>query len=133
MSPTFTRTARAYASRQPLRSGRVRVRAIPELLTLLEQASEGLGEVEVTQAYGCDAVAAGGRAYALVAPDGRIGVRLPDWDLFTAAFELPGSEPLYENERRVGHWVLLPGAVRTTRGALGEWVRRAHGLTAVDV
>ena len=69
-----------------------------------------------------------GRAYALVAPDGRIAVRLPDWDLFTAAFELPGSEPLYENERRVGHWVLLPGAVRhaPARSANGCAGRRAH-------
>ena len=106
---------------------------LPELLTLLEELSAGMGEVELTQAHGCDAVATRGRAYALVAPDGRIGVRLPDWDLFTAAFELPGSEPLYENERRVGHWVLLPGAVRHDGGALGEWVRRAHELTAVDV
>jgi hypothetical protein len=105
----------------------------PEILSLIEQASEGLGDVELTRAYGCDAVSAGGRAFALVVPDGRIAVRLPDWDLFTAAFELPGSEPLYENERRVGHWVLLPGAVRHEGGALGEWVRRAHELTAVDL
>jgi hypothetical protein len=104
-----------------------------ELLTLLQQASDDLGDVELTRAYGCDAVSVGGRAYALVTPDGRIGVRLPDWDLFTAAFELPGSEPLYERERRVGHWVLLPGAVRHDSGALREWVRRAHELTAVDV
>jgi hypothetical protein len=104
-----------------------------EVLTLLEQLSAGLGGAEPAQAYGCDAVATRGRAYALVVPDGRVAVRLPDWDLFTAAFELPGSEPLYENERRVGHWVLLPGAVRHDVDALGEWLRRAHELTAVDV
>ena len=86
-------------------------------------ASEGLGDVETTQAHGCDAVAARGRAYALVAPDGRIAVRLPDWDLFAAAYELPGSEPLYENGERLGHWVLLPGAVRDDRA-------RAHGVGA---
>jgi hypothetical protein len=106
---------------------------LPELVTLIEQLSEGLGDVEQTQAHGCDALATRGRAYALVAPDGRIAVRLPDWDLFTAAFELPGSDPLYENERRVGHWVLLPGAVRHDGDALGEWLRRAHELTAVEV
>jgi hypothetical protein len=105
----------------------------PQILSLVEQASEGLGDLELTQAHGCEAVATGGRPFALVVADGRIAVRLPDWDLFTAAFELPGSEPLYENERRVGHWVLLPGAVRHDAGALGEWVRRAHELTAVDV
>jgi hypothetical protein len=105
----------------------------PELLALIEQASDGLADVALTRAYGCDAVSAAGRAYALVVPAGRIAVRLPDWDLFTAAFELPGSEPLYENERRVGHWVLLPGAVQHDTRALGEWVRRAHELTAVDV
>jgi hypothetical protein len=102
-------------------------------MTVLEQASEGLGDVERAQAHGCDAVSARGRAYALVAPDGRIAVRLPDWDLFTAAFELPGSEPLYENGQRVGHWVLLPAPVGHDTAALGEWVRRAHELTAVDV
>jgi hypothetical protein len=105
----------------------------PELVSLLEEASAGLGEVQVTEAHGCDAISADGRAFALVAPDGRIAVRLPDWDLFTAAFELPGSEPLYDNERRVGHWVLLPGAVRHDGDALREWVRRARVLTAVDV
>jgi hypothetical protein len=106
---------------------------LPQTVALLEQLSESLGDVQLTRAHGCDAVSACGRAYALVVPDGRIAVRLPDWDLFTAAFELPGSEPLYENERRVGHWVLLPGAVRHDVDALGEWLRRAHELTAVDV
>jgi hypothetical protein len=105
----------------------------PELVTLLEESSEGLGDVETTEAYGCDAVSARGRPYALVSPDGRIAVRLPDWDLFTAAFELPGSDAFYENHRRIGHWVLLPGAVRYDHAAIREWVRRAHELTAVDV
>jgi hypothetical protein len=106
---------------------------LEELVTLLEQLSDGLGDSKPTRAHGCDAVASRGRAYALVAPDGRVAVRLPDWDLFTAAFELPGSEPLYANELRIGHWVLLPGAVRHDAGALAEWLRRAHELTAVDL
>ena len=105
----------------------------PELLALLEQASAGLGDVQVTVAHGCDAIAAGDRAYALVAPGGRIGVRLPDWDLFAAAYELPGSGPLYENEQRVGHWVLLPADIEDDRDALGEWLRHAHTLTASRV
>ncbi len=66
--------------------------SVPQLLQLLEQSSAGLGDVEVTRAHGCEAIAAAGRPYALVAPDGRIGVRLPDWDLFAAAYELPGSD-----------------------------------------
>jgi hypothetical protein len=102
----------------------------PELLTLLEQSSAGFGDVEIGEAHGCDALSAGGRAYALVAPDGRIGVRLPDWDLFAAAFELPGSAPLYAGEQRIGHWVLLPEDVQDDRTALREWLRHAHALTA---
>jgi hypothetical protein len=102
----------------------------PELVSLLEEASAGLAGVEVTRAHGCDAVAAGGRAYALVAGDGHIGVRLPDWDLFAAAFELPGSEPLYADDKRVGHWVVLPDEVRDDDAALREWLRQAHALTA---
>jgi hypothetical protein len=102
----------------------------PELVSLLEDASAGLAGVEVTQAHGCDAVASGGRPFALVADEGHIGVRLPDWDLFTAAFELPGSEPLYENDQRVGHWVVLPDDVRDDGDALREWLRSAHALTA---
>jgi hypothetical protein len=105
----------------------------PELVALLEQLSEGLGDVEPARAHGCEGVAARGRAYALVASGERIAVRLPDWDLFTLAFELPGSEPLSADGRRVGHWVVLPEAVRDNGEALGEWVRRAHELTAVDV
>jgi hypothetical protein len=102
----------------------------PELLTLLEEAAAGLGDVEVTQAHGCDAVAARGRPYALVSADGRIGVRLPDWDLFAAAFELPGSGPLFEGDERVGHWVLLPEEVRDEPAALHVWLSHAHALTA---
>ena len=102
----------------------------PELLTLLERSSADFGDVQVTEVHGCDAVSARGRAYALVAPDGRIAVRLPDWDLFAAAFELPGSAPLYANEQRIGHWVLLPEDVHDDRAALCEWLRHAHALTA---
>ena len=102
----------------------------PELLALLEQSSAAFGDVQVTEAHGCDAVSAAGRPYALVASAGRIAVRLPDWDLFAAAFELPGSAPLYESEQRVGHWVLLPEDVQDDRAALHEWLRHAHALTA---
>ena len=42
----------------------------------------------------------------------------------------PGSAPLYENEQRVGHWVLLPEDVQDDRAALREWLRHAHALTA---
>ena len=82
----------------------------PELLTLLEQSSAELGDVEVTRAHGCDAVRRGGRPYALVAPDGRIAVRLPDWDLFAAAYELPGQRAAVRGRR--------------ARGALGAAARR---------
>jgi hypothetical protein len=102
----------------------------PELLALLEQSSAEFGDVQVTEAHGCDAVSAAGRPYALVATEGRIAVRLPDWDLFAAAFELPGSAPLYESEQRVGHWVLLPEDVQDDRAALREWLRHAYALTA---
>ena len=106
---------------------------MPELVALLKQLSEGLGDVEPARAHGCAGVGARGKAYALVASGERIAVRLPDWDLFTLAFELPGSEPLSAEGGRVGHWVVLPEAVRDDGEALGEWVRRAHELTAVDV
>ena len=42
----------------------------------------------------------------------------------------PGATPLYENDQRVGHWVLLPEEVRDDRDALREWLRHAHALTA---
>ena len=102
----------------------------PELVAFLERASTGLPGVEVTRAHGYDAVASGGRPYALVAGDGRIAVRLADWDLFTAAFELPGSEPLFAGDQRVGHWVVLPADVRDDDAALRDWLRHAHALTA---
>ena len=103
---------------------------VPALVALLVESSAGLADVEVTQAYGYDAVAAAGRVFALVAEGGGIGVRLPDWDLFAAAYELPGSRPLYENEQRIGHWVVLPGEVTEDHEALREWIRHAHALTA---
>jgi len=106
----------------------------PELLAQLEQACAELGEAERTDAHGCDAVAApGGRAYALIAADGRIGVRLPDWDLFAAAYELPGSDPLFEGDQRVGHWVVLPEELRSDPPALRVWLGHAHALSASRV
>jgi hypothetical protein len=103
----------------------VSVQRYPEILTLPE-----FGDVEATRAHGRDAVSAGGRAYALMAENGRIAVRLPDWDLFAAAYELPGSEPLFEGDQRVGHWVVLPEELQDEPGALGVWLRHAHALTA---
>ena len=122
----------SLAARAATRIGTCPPRASPSSSRCSSSRPRASATWRGTHAYGCDAVSAGGRAYALVAPDGRIAVRLPDWDLFTAAFELPGSEPLYENHRRIGHWVLLPGAVRHDHDALAQWVRRAHELTAVD-
>lgn len=105
----------------------------PELLALLETISVGIGDVQACRAHGCAALSADGRAFVVVSDEGRIGVRLPDWDLFAAAFELPGSEPLYEDDQRVSHWVLLPEHVEDDRTALTAWLRHARGLTASRV
>ena len=76
-------------------------------------------------------MSAGGRAYALIAGDGRVAVRLPDWDLFAAAYELPGSEPLFEGDERVGHWVVLPErSARRPGRAAASGCGHAHALTA---
>ena len=77
---------------------------VPDLLTLPE-----FGEVEVDPRARLRRLAAAGRPFAVVTGDARVAVRLPDWDLFAAAYELPGSEPLFEADERVGHWVVLPG------------------------
>jgi hypothetical protein len=53
--------------------------------------------------------------------------------LGTVPGEPSRKHPLYENGERLGHWVLLPGAVRHDRDAITAWVRHACELTAVDV
>lgn len=103
---------------------------VPQLVALIEEASAGLGAIEVTRAHGCAALAAAGRPFAVVTADGRIGVRLPDWDLFAAAYELPGSDVFSEHGERVGHWVLLPAEVSRDGEALRGWLRHAYALTA---
>ena len=81
-------------------------------------------------------LSAGGRPYALITGDGRVAVRLPDWDLFAAAYELPGSEPLLPTgDERVGHWVVLPVEVGDdfrTRWALVAPRACAHGWAGVS-
>ncbi len=116
--------------RSRLGSGRAAPR-VPALVALLVESSAGLGDVEVTQAYGYDAVAAGGRAFALVARRRR-----------ASAFACPTgiSSPPRTSCRAAGRCTrtssasatgcVLPGEVSEDREALREWLRHAHALTA---
>lgn len=98
----------------------------PHLLQLLEEASEGLPAVMVKRMFGCDCLFASGKIYAMVWKSGRLGVRLPDAELFARALALDGSEPWRPGTMTMSHWVLLSESFHDDPEGLREWVRRAH-------
>ena len=93
-----------------------------------------LADVEVTRAYGYNAVSAG--AAEVLRPGrartGGSAFACPTGISSPPAFELPGQPAdFYEDEQRIGHWVAP--ARRGHYGdheALREWLRHAHALTA---
>lgn len=99
----------------------------PHLRELLEEASEGLPATSPKYMFGCDAMFAGGKIYALVWRTGQVAVKLTDPMAYGEAMALEGASPWSPGRSAMSGWVLLPEDFNDDLEGLREWVRRAHG------
>lgn len=99
-----------------------------ELRGLLERCCEGLPEVSVRRMFGCDGFFARDTIFGLIWKAGRIGLKLPDPQVFQEAMSLQGSDPWTAGTRVMSQWVLLPVSFHTDPAGLCSWTVRAHTL-----
>ena len=105
--------------------------ASPGAPVAAREACAELGDVEVTRAHGCDAVAAGGRAYALIArgrPRRRAAARLGSVRRRLRAARERAAVRGRASASATG--CCCPEDVRDDPDALRVWLRHAHALTA---
>lgn len=98
------------------------------LLARLEEAANGLPGVTRKRMFGCDALFADGSIFGLVWKHGRIGVRLPQEELYSTLMDRKGAEPWKAGDMTMAHWVLVPEGFHDAPRELGDWVKWAHGL-----
>ncbi|MDB5078127.1 MAG: hypothetical protein JWP00_51 [Chloroflexi bacterium] len=102
---------------------------LDRLKVLLDEASDYLPGVTSRKMFGCYALFANASIYALVwdKDGGRIGLKLPDKAVYDELLAMPGAEPWYAGESRMGYWVLVPESFHQEQGTLLKWVEMAHG------
>jgi TfoX/Sxy family transcriptional regulator of competence genes len=98
------------------------------LYSLLQEASEGLPLVTEKRMFGCEAFFANQTVYALVWKTGRIGLKLPDEQLFDELMKMEGSAPWTAGQRTMSQWVLVPEWFHEDMDILRKWVEQAHAL-----
>jgi|SRR5579862_708684 len=103
---------------------------IERLKSVLCEASRGLPGVTDRKMFGCHALFANNNIYALVWKTGRIGLRLPDVELFNELMSKGGSEPWTAGNRTMAHWVLVPKIFERKADLLSRWANAAHHLAA---
>lgn len=69
----------------------------------------------------------GGKIFANITVEERIGVKLTVPWCFEELAAMPGASPWMLGQKRMDHWVLLPQNVQNSEAALRVWVERAHG------
>lgn len=101
------------------------------LRSLLDEATQALRGVSVRRMFGCDALFTADAIFALVWKAGRIGLKLPDPELYKTLLSLPGAEPWAPGSMKpMAHWVLVPEEFHDDPELLARWVQQAHRLAA---
>ena len=97
------------------------------LKTLLDSAAEGLPKVSAKKMFGCHALFADDKIFALVWKENRIGVKLLEEASYAELMETSGSAPWSPGAMKVTRWVLVPKSWHKKPAQLGKWVAQAHG------
>ena len=102
--------------------------SIPELESILNTATARLPKTAAKKMFGCHAVWADGNVFALVWKHGRIGVKLPDPELYESLMDKVGAEPWKAGPVKMAHWVLVPETFHGKPAELKKWAIKAHDL-----
>lgn len=94
----------------------------------LRLACAGWPAVSERRMFGCHTVFAADKIFALVWPEGRLGVRLPEPALHAALLGQTGAAPWRVKGKTMSAWVLMPETFHDDPARLGEWVAHAHRL-----
>jgi TfoX/Sxy family transcriptional regulator of competence genes len=102
---------------------------LDHLKALLDEASDYLPDVTSRKMFGCYTLFARASIYALVwdKNGGRIGLKLRDKAVYEELLALPGAQPWFTGETRMGNWVLVPESFHQDKEVLFKWVELAHG------
>lgn len=107
-------------------------KATPEVLSelgkVLDHAAEGLKKVTARKMFGCHALFADDAVFGLVWKEGRLGVRLPNEELYSDLMALKGAAPWKAGPMVMSHWVLVPESMHKASDKLKAWVMQAHEL-----
>jgi len=96
----------------------------------LETAAKGLSKLTAKKMFGCHALWTNDHVFALVWKHGRIGVKLPDDQVYESLMGIKGAEPWKAGTRTMAHWVLVPESYHARSADLKKWVTKAHALCA---
>jgi len=99
-----------------------------DLKRALDEASRDLPGVKERKMFGCEALFAKDNIYALVWKTGRIGLRIPDPELFHELLALAGAQPWTAGDRTMAHWVLVPESFHRRMDLLTHWVELAYHI-----
>ena len=101
-----------------------------ESLAALEQslnrAAAKLDQVTSKKMFGCHALFADSKVFALVWKHGQIGLKLMAEADYEALLSLPGAGPWKAGPMQMAHWVLLPPTLAESPRQLAKWAKRAH-------
>lgn len=102
-----------------------------KLLEILRSASADLADVHEKKMFGCDALFARGRIFALIWKTGRIGVKLPEAARYEALASQRGAAPWTLGDKVIKSWVLVPPKLEDPK-ALGPWLEEAHAMASAS-
>lgn len=99
----------------------------------IQEASEDFQDITERRMFGCDAFFTAGQIYGLIWKEGRIGLRLPDPNLFAEAMSLEGSITWVAGNRTMSKWVLLPECIEKQNAEFRKWVKQAYLLARTNI
>lgn len=101
----------------------------PKLVEVLRAASGELPDVTEKKMFGCDALFARGKIFAMVWKTRRIAVKLTDAERHAVLAKQKGAEPWSPGGMGVKNWLLVPPALEKP-AALRPWLAEAHAMAA---
>ena len=99
---------------------------IAELESILNEAASDLKKVSTKKMFGCHALFADEKVFALVWKHGQIGVKLTNEADYEKLLKMRGAGPWKAGPMQMAHWILVPKNLESSK-SLKPWMALAHG------